>query len=524
MPASRRNGVRNSRKPPRDFATRPTPEHARDYRSSSVQKANDQCVLSPAQSSDAAADAIGSPSNRHIDGFISPVSVLSYDAASVQTPRVAICQPSLNIQDEILRITQASTLPRPSLLQALKESFSEHMSPLYPIIDPSDIAKPDSSVLLQQAVCLAGSLLRHDQTSMGFASSQYEKVKTLIYLNHEPENIVVLKTLCIMICWSPSSTDLNTDKIMTACWGRPPALRVDDYDIDSPSICDFPAHNMSATIFLECRKVIDIIGTIGELNLQKRVILPDEVSTIITTLCNWQRDLPDEVRLFDANGLRQPFYRPLSELHIYYFVAIILLQTLGQNPKAPWPFATPALIASSCIASLYEEINSREQTAYLLHYHGFLCMAAAVPLIYSIQPLENETQRYDMMDSITSILHSLKFKYGGAEFVLRKIHRLRSDIERFEGPMSNDVPSFFTLAQGLGTNANQLFPFPSSFSMGMDLLEFVDSGNIYCSEALVMEPNVTLFDMLGMDLGAFDIFEPHPTLESLDCEQGMDRT
>jgi hypothetical protein len=65
-------------------------------------------------------------------------------------------------------------------------------------------------VLLQQTVCLAGSLLQHRPSSLVLGHSQYEKVKTLLFVNYEEDELVVLKSLCILACWSPTSPSVVT--------------------------------------------------------------------------------------------------------------------------------------------------------------------------------------------------------------------------------------------------------------------------------------------------------------------------
>ncbi|KAL2874050.1 hypothetical protein SGCOL_010731 [Colletotrichum sp. CLE4] len=91
--------------------------------------------------------------------------------------------------DAILRVTGASILPQLVLLQALKDSFFEHAAFYYSVVDPGDVSGPSASVLLQQAVCLAGSLMRHGKDSVDLASSQYEKVKTLVHVGFEPDQL-----------------------------------------------------------------------------------------------------------------------------------------------------------------------------------------------------------------------------------------------------------------------------------------------------------------------------------------------
>ncbi|KAF4784296.1 hypothetical protein HER10_EVM0006625 [Colletotrichum scovillei] len=95
------------------------------------------------------------------------------------------------VNEAILRVTGAGILPQPVLLQALKDSFFEHVVFYYYMVDPGDVAGPNASVLLQQAVCLAGSLMRHGEDSVGLAASQYEKAKTLIHTGFEPDQLTM---------------------------------------------------------------------------------------------------------------------------------------------------------------------------------------------------------------------------------------------------------------------------------------------------------------------------------------------
>lgn len=169
-------------------------------------------ILSPTHSS--VTPAVITPATstaRQPDSFIAAASVLSYGPAGDQMLSETSFNPqSPSIREAILNVTQAAVLPRPAMLQALTDAFFEHIFPFYSVVDRSDVFGPNPSILLQQAICLAASLIRHDQTSLDLAYAQYEKVKTLIHLNYELDHLVLLKTLCIVSCWSPYPTDCVT--------------------------------------------------------------------------------------------------------------------------------------------------------------------------------------------------------------------------------------------------------------------------------------------------------------------------
>lgn len=166
-------------------------------------------ILSPTQSSDTAATLTTAASTQQSNCYIANESILSYDLPSEQELSDVIGSRT-SIFESLLRDNQIAILPRPALLRALKDGFVEHVAPFYPILDSEDVFSDSTPMMLQLAICLVGSLMRHDQKELEFAASQYERVKSLIYLGSKHDPLVLLKTCCLMACWSPNSTDLVT--------------------------------------------------------------------------------------------------------------------------------------------------------------------------------------------------------------------------------------------------------------------------------------------------------------------------
>lgn len=140
-------------------------------------------------------------------GFIANHSVLAYDEHTQPTVSECSISYSSHVRDAILSATEALILPVVPLRRALIDVFFEQLYHDYPVVELEDVSAPDSSILLQQGVCLAASLMRHGPENMKLSQSLYEKVKTLIYLNHEPDSIITLKTLCLLSCWSVKPPD-----------------------------------------------------------------------------------------------------------------------------------------------------------------------------------------------------------------------------------------------------------------------------------------------------------------------------
>lgn len=140
-------------------------------------------------------------------GFIAAHSVLAFHEPTQPTVSEGSISQSLRVRDAILSATEAEILPVPALRRALTDAFFEQVFHNYAIISQEDVSSSHSSILLQQAVCLSGSLTRHGPESMHLAHTLYEKVKTLLYLDYETDNLTTLKALCLLSCWSVKPPD-----------------------------------------------------------------------------------------------------------------------------------------------------------------------------------------------------------------------------------------------------------------------------------------------------------------------------
>lgn len=100
--------------------------------------------------------------------------------------------------------TEADRLPPQPRIDALASTYFKYLYHRVPVVSHSDILSPCPSQLLQQAVCLAGSMLRHPETPQGTIQSEqyYVNAKTLFYNNHEKDPMTVLKALCLLSLWN----------------------------------------------------------------------------------------------------------------------------------------------------------------------------------------------------------------------------------------------------------------------------------------------------------------------------------
>lgn len=150
-----------------------------------------------------------SPSTRVEAGYIAESSVLRSHENPLRSPiHEAIQSGSSSCASTILAATESNVLPKQPLRQALTDLCVQNIAHRYSLLDSDDIDNPHS-ILLQQAICLAGSMMRHvnDVKTLTFSHSLYEKCKTLIHFNAEKNDMAVLKAMCLMTVWSPNPSN-----------------------------------------------------------------------------------------------------------------------------------------------------------------------------------------------------------------------------------------------------------------------------------------------------------------------------
>lgn len=252
-----------------------------------------------------------------------------------------------HIHNEILRVTDAKSLPPPSKVQVFADTYFKQLYHIAPVIDRADLAVEEPSILLLQAVCLIGSQLRYprDQSPTLLSESCYLKIKTLIYTKHEHDNFAILKTLCFLCFWvvtPPVVVSLDSsyhwlgvavrlayqmglhressysklsnpgaarriiwflfvslgsssaivcsndcvqvaDKLQAAAFGRPACLVSKSMDLSPLGLGDFESADTAAEVFIEYAKLNMLLERIVEFQDRKAEITPEQVRTALKT-------------------------------------------------------------------------------------------------------------------------------------------------------------------------------------------------------------------------------------------------
>lgn len=101
---------------------------------------------------------------------------------------------------EILKAMDATSLPPRVKVEALADTYFQHLYQRAPVIDRDDLFKGQPSYLICQTLCLMGSILRHPgiQSPLEESDEYYCKAKALLFANHEADHHQVLKALCLL--------------------------------------------------------------------------------------------------------------------------------------------------------------------------------------------------------------------------------------------------------------------------------------------------------------------------------------
>jgi hypothetical protein len=161
----------------------------------------------------------------------------------------------------------------------------------------------------------------------------------------------------------------NSDKLQAACWGRPASIRPTDFDVRLPNLDDFEERDVQAQVFVHSTNMYIIVGKIAELCSSTQPTSPEGLSELTALLREWLHFLPEDLQLYDSADNRRQYYRPVCDMYIVYFTAIILIQSMHKHHEKHRRTSPISAVASSCIVALYEEIYYRQQAHFLLHIH-----------------------------------------------------------------------------------------------------------------------------------------------------------
>ncbi|KAJ5775102.1 uncharacterized protein N7511_000113 [Penicillium nucicola] len=426
---------------------------------------------------------------------------------------------------ELVKAMEATTLPPRVKVEALADTYFQHLYQRAPVIDRSDLFREQPSKLICQTLCLIGSCLRHPgiQSLLEESDEYYCKAKALLFANYEVDHHQVLKALCLLSFrnitpprvlslesayqWLGMATRLAyqmglhrestysnlenpgsarriiwtlciQDKLQSACFGRPSIIVGPEFDVQPVQLSDFEDQNIQAKLFIQYMNLNMILGTIVDCHAQKGTHCLEKATNILQSLQHWINNLPDELRLYHDTE-RRLFRRDVHELHINYFVCIVVFCRLFGQTLARSVSSTVSLVASSCIARIYEEMHPRDEINYLMPINNWFLMVGCAPQIQQRKNNPEDELCTEELHILMTALRYMGLKWPPAKTLLGIIERLSTvdsmkPKEPSQSICSRREDDEISESRPFCQNSaiiRDLFPFPQSLSPRMGLID-----------------------------------------------------
>lgn len=286
--------------------------------------------------------------------------------------------------------------------------------------------------------------------------------------------------------------------MQAACFGRPLAVRPSDCNAKLPSLADFDHTDTSTLVFVHYASLIAVWGEIADFGIRATPAPVDDIKRLTDSLCTWIANLPDDIRLFSSTGLRLSYRQSVSELHMVYFVTIILLEALSVKSHEQWSASVAATVAGSSVARLIEEVDCWEDLSSMSSTTTFYILAASIPLIYQ---RTGQQQRRDTREEelrlLRSVLDRMAPRWGGALVVRQNIEKISQQVEsQVSAQPRRSREQSPSVALGPASSqryrVQELFPFPASLCPNMDRLNMLVDNPLDFGTTILFPPEDTL--------------------------------
>ncbi|TKA71346.1 hypothetical protein B0A55_05125 [Friedmanniomyces simplex] len=299
-----------------------------------------------------------------------------------------------------------------------------------PVIELADfdvaVMGDGSSLVVLQAVMLAGAIMRPEICSKVTVKQYYQRLKALIQSGYEQNPLNTLSALCLIQWYTPAAPkDVSTDSprfwntyaiglahqlglhrlskqandtsirrriyftlcardcLTSAAHGRPKLLHPADCDLPPVALDDFSASDEDpARLFIAYSEVTSILGDLCQIVTRNGRITNHEHVAIVRRLQELLHGLPPHLSLLGATGSAKSYKLNTSQLHVAILTALVVLY----RPRSVFTLsesASPSITAAFLTFRLFQAIQLRADTKYLGSAFAWYLLVAAIPLLSS---------------------------------------------------------------------------------------------------------------------------------------------
>ncbi|KAJ5521061.1 hypothetical protein N7463_001514 [Penicillium fimorum] len=468
----------------------------------------------------------------------------------------------------------------PALRVSYTNVFLDNCFTFCPILDSAtlDLPQISSSLLLQQALALVGSVIQPSILHKDAPSCYYDNAKILLHNGYEPNPIASLLSVMLFYWWStcpPHVVSMNgswwwsgiairqaqelgfhremipgqslwpgesvglrrriwwslfaRERVYSLGLGRPCIINLHDCNVKEPSRDDFPdPKDLRADIFVHWVQLSCIVGRVGDYlrcSGSAEITSPD----LLDQLRTWTHGLPPHLRLLPFSVVpTELLERDIHLLHLPYLSSITLLHLRKSDTNVP-AASIPAILSASCVARIFEGLLIRGSLRFLQGMAGWHMALAALALLNACQigALKEAAKAHIRvlrigLKELSQRWESAKMYDKGIEHLLRA--RSRSP---YEGQIPNPqhVPVYpagddLSLNPGSAEGQEALKYFPGATKETSLLFETLLATNNPISNFVMESPSSFQASLPGFSANPFENFNQY-SLEYL-TSLGMD--
>ncbi|RJE25670.1 hypothetical protein PHISCL_01997 [Aspergillus sclerotialis] len=316
------------------------------------------------------------------------------------------------------------------------------------------------------------------------------------------------------------------DKMYSSTLGLPCMMKPDDFEIRELGTKDFDTFDDEQELFIQFIRLNGLIAKMVEVCRRKGESDASQAAySILRSLQEWIKQLPQRFRLYH-DGDQRRYQREVYELHINYFIVIIKFFHLCGHAVHATITSPVALIASSCLSRLYEEILCREEIGYLLPVHNWFISVGSLPQIHALsRRFYSDDTCEEELGILRKALQTMGIKWPQAQNLRNAVDRLqkrrvatsKADQDRPDVAEAREGDYSEFLSYGHSSILNgfirELFPFPQSMCPRISMLDSIDpvpgfggnmdAGSLFLDEDYHLDWAMDLADIDGAS-GMYD--------------------